>query len=801
PGVQILAGASPQHVGPGAQGELFQAIQGTSMSSPHVAGAAALLAAIHRDWTPAEIESALMTTTNRNQFKKDGVTPADPFDTGSGRIDLKSAVQAPLVLDELYANYLSADPGKNGDPSTLNIASLADADCVNSCDWTRVLRNTTSETMSWRTSLSNLNGTVIPGNFTLQPNEEISIEVTVDATGMSRGEWTFGSLDIIPQSGGGGSGVVPSTHMPIAIIPDERIVAEVVDILTRRDAGSHLVENLLGPEITDLNLHAKGLVPGENFLVTLAEDPTPDDPFDNLNQVWWQLVPVMPDSSRLVNEIRESEAQDVHLYIGFDSNGDRKPDEDEVECIGMTAGGDAYCNLEYPQEGDWWVLVQNRNSTQMGLFDSILLSTGIVGNFDGGNMMFDAPATVPVQEPFDLRIKYDLQNLVEGQVWYGSVDVGTDANNSDNIARIEINLYRVSDDVTKQVNIHYPAPGDRVVFDILIQPNVLDEDIEYEVNDMIPDGMTYVSESARASAGAVEVVDNKLTWIGTLLNPNQLQPSYKMSTSDSDLACDTGFNGYVNLEDHGIFTQETVQGDSKAFRFFATGGPIMFFGQQFDSLYITDDGFAVFDPDQNYQGQGHIPQLIPDKLKPNNIAAMLWQDMRIVYDKEKNHGVSAATVGSNVMIVEYDDIQRKDSASQTYDFEIIMTRQVNDVPGAYEIVFAYDNIHVLDEGAVTVGVEDAAGQIGTTLINQESAVNVLKNGLMVCFDTIKPSSEPVVISYEVQINEDVEIGTEIINQVISTISHIGSKPEATTSQVTVSYRSFLPINLVMNISE
>ena len=59
PGIHVLAGASPEHVteicffgcsGPyGAQGETFRVIQGTSMSSPHVAGAGALLAALHPD--------------------------------------------------------------------------------------------------------------------------------------------------------------------------------------------------------------------------------------------------------------------------------------------------------------------------------------------------------------------------------------------------------------------------------------------------------------------------------------------------------------------------------------------------------------------------------------------------------------------------------------------------------------------------------------------------------------------------------------------------------------------------------
>lgn len=89
-------------------GELFQAIQGTSMSTPHVSGAAALLKALQPAWTPDQIKSALMTTAKTAQlFKEDGITPCDPFDSGSGRIDLSKAGNPGLTFKASAQDYLT----------------------------------------------------------------------------------------------------------------------------------------------------------------------------------------------------------------------------------------------------------------------------------------------------------------------------------------------------------------------------------------------------------------------------------------------------------------------------------------------------------------------------------------------------------------------------------------------------------------------------------------------------------------------------------------------------------------------
>ena len=99
--------APPAGVALGPQGELFQAIAGTSMSSPHIAGSGALLKALHPDWTPGQIKSALMTTAWTQVVKEDGATPATPFDDGSGRVDLNKAGDPGLTFNATAADYVA----------------------------------------------------------------------------------------------------------------------------------------------------------------------------------------------------------------------------------------------------------------------------------------------------------------------------------------------------------------------------------------------------------------------------------------------------------------------------------------------------------------------------------------------------------------------------------------------------------------------------------------------------------------------------------------------------------------------
>jgi subtilisin family serine protease len=92
PGVDIVAAkaAAGQLGTPVGDGHV--AMSGTSMATPHVAGAAALIAQQHPDWTGARIKATLMASAAHN--------PAlTSFDQGAGRVDLAAALTTAVTSE------------------------------------------------------------------------------------------------------------------------------------------------------------------------------------------------------------------------------------------------------------------------------------------------------------------------------------------------------------------------------------------------------------------------------------------------------------------------------------------------------------------------------------------------------------------------------------------------------------------------------------------------------------------------------------------------------------------------------
>lgn len=191
PGSQILAAyASTALTG---SENLVEIISGTSMASPHQAGAALLLRQLRPSWTVPELKSALQMTSFRGVLREDG-SPASPFDMGAGRVRVNLAANAGLVLDESFAAFQAANPSIGGDPSTLNLASMGERFCINQCQFVRRLRNTGTSSVDWTAAVAGLTGTVSPASFSVAAGATVDLTITINSSaipfdGLHRHGW------------------------------------------------------------------------------------------------------------------------------------------------------------------------------------------------------------------------------------------------------------------------------------------------------------------------------------------------------------------------------------------------------------------------------------------------------------------------------------------------------------------------------------------------------------------------------------------------------------------------------------
>jgi hypothetical protein len=349
PGVDILAA-----YGTGDSVE-WNAISGTSMSSPHVAGAGALLAQLRDDWTPAEMQSALMTTASQDVRNHDG-TDAPIFAMGSGHVDLSVAARAGLVLDETLTNYQNANPEEGGDPSSLNLPSMANSLCLMTCDWTRTVRGTVDDEVEWTVTTSSEAGLTLEvseSSFVLDADGATQdLVITADVEGAPTGEHLFGWVTLTPDDP-----EIPAARIPVAVVPTTGILPELVEIDTRRDAGSQLVSDLQAIEIDDIRLDAHGLVQGALVTDDVPQDPDNSDPFSHLDEVWW-------DQRRACRRTRSAWsprsstrlAPDLDLFVGHGRDAERRK-RPCVRARRRTRSSGATSPTRVT--GTWWILVQN----------------------------------------------------------------------------------------------------------------------------------------------------------------------------------------------------------------------------------------------------------------------------------------------------------------------------------------------------------------------------------------------------------------------------------------------------------
>ncbi len=744
PGVDILAAlgvAQPDNYTLDEHGH----ISGTSMSSPHVAGAGALLKQARPDWTPAQAQSALMTAARTTVINHDG-QPATPYAQGAGHIDVGAAVLAGLLFDETHANYLAANPAEGGDPKALNLPSFANSQCLAECSWGRTATapDSAPANVTWTPSVVSDPGLTVDVQLapaTVSPGDSMGITVTADVAGAPEGETLFARITLTPSDP-----AVPSVTMPVAVVPSAAVLPGEVDITTRRDAGSQLVTGIQSIEVTEFTSSVLGLAKADVNEDTLNQDPTRDDPYDDLSQVAVHTFEVPADTHRFISEIVQSEAPDLDMFVG---TGDTPSLATEV-CTSTSPSAAELCDIADPAPGTWWVLVQNWGGSE-DQPDTHTLAVASVPNADLGNAGVEGPAgTVPVGEPYDVRVHWDAPEMEAGDHWYGTAILGSSPDTPDDIGSFPVAIRRVADDVTKTASTDAAAIGDTISYEITVAPNVTPSDLVYTITDTVPDGLTI--DPASVTGGGV-VDGQTITWEIDLPTPVGVVGDYVVSTPASSQQC-TDWSGFLDLADFGIGFAG-LDGDTVAATAFSNIGPFEQYGQAFPNLVVSEDGLVTVTG--GYGGQPWVPQVLPNPAAPNGVFAPLWSDLELSLANER--GMRLATAG-DVAVIQWDD-----------PFEFTLDDTVGPSVGKFqawvyttvedfrpEVTFEYGELGALPATA-TIGIENLAGTLATSLLDAGDPSALLTEGGSICLDYIAPSFDPITVGYDVTVDDGAFSGT------------------------------------------
>ncbi|MFP5342898.1 MAG: S8 family serine peptidase [Candidatus Limnocylindria bacterium] len=174
PGVNVLSSVSGDC---GALG-CWAFFSGTSMASPHLAGAAAVVRGRHPTWTAEQVRSAIVNTAETGVVTSGaGAVVTDVNIVGSGRLDLDAAVVASAALAPVSVSY-GAIPSGSGQTRTASVA----------------ITNLSAGTVTWSLGIADTVGAGVsfatsPSSVSLAPGASTTVKVTMTAAkGAARGD-------------------------------------------------------------------------------------------------------------------------------------------------------------------------------------------------------------------------------------------------------------------------------------------------------------------------------------------------------------------------------------------------------------------------------------------------------------------------------------------------------------------------------------------------------------------------------------------------------------------------------------
>jgi len=746
----------------------FAFLSGTSMASPHVAGALALIKATRPNWTPAEAQSALMLTADFNTKSDDGVTQSTFFDGGAGMIQVDKAVQSGLVLNEDRAGYEAQAPG-TGDPSNVNMASLTRAQCVGVCTFVRTVKATKAGTwtLAGEAITTGVNVSAEPASFTLAEGESQEVTVTVDAGAVANDTWGFAHLTL--ESGDG-----EMLKMPVSVKAANGNIPSEASITAHRNNDSYVMSGLQSVAIESFTSSVTGLQAPTMHVDALPLDSNNGSAYDDLEdgvKTYWLTVP--EGTPRVVAEILKSASPDLDMRIGLDANGDGVVEESEEVASSATGTALEKVDLIKPAAGSYWVTVQNWAASSDGAVDEYELATVVLENMDKGNLTVTGPEGALDQlTDYDITLTWN-DTFADSKHLYGYVALGANADTVGQLGTIAVDIVRGEDDVSLS---HDAAADTRldngaaINYSVTVQPNLTPSDRDYTIVAEVPDSLMLDADSV---TGDATIEGNKITWMLTQPSLLGLAPTYVVSTNVEDASCTVpsigGSSGYIDLDGFGI-GGSTMDGDTQVGVF---NVPANMFGTTADSVSVTDDGFIMLSGDVG--STPYSPQMLPDAAAPNHLVAPLWRDLQI--DNASGSKVSVATAGPTYTIIEFDDMRHynfyntQPEVNDVLDFEVVFHNTTGD------FYYAYDNVtHTFgNDIPTTVGYENATGETGFTWIHRTTTsevgdVNNITSGLVVCHKLADVVVEPTVFTFSTTVAEDYVGGA--INTTLS--SAVGS---------------------------
>ena len=458
-------------------------LSGTSMATPHVAGAMALLKKANPTWTPSQIISAL-TLTARPTVTVNGVV-GTPHEQGAGQTDVSKAVRAGLYLNVTDAQFKASNVNT---ANTLNLPTLGNSNCFESC----VLNRTFTDMVGGGsyTVVSSLPAgvTMTPTSasvsFTNGQAQSLGFTFNVVAASNLLGKWVYGSVTLQNTTPANGR---PNLTLPVAIFSspysnsNNAITSISQTVTTERGFFDYSFTGIAA--LPNARFQAGDLVTPKVSTPSLAQDPSPSNPYNGFVTGLFTdtfTVPSSPVGGPITYKVKvktsSAASQDVDLYVGIDSNGNGLPAEAEQVCASQGPNATEACEFNVTTGASpvsYWILAQNFTSASTGSSDLIRVESYQAPIQAGttGTLTATGPGKTTSGAAFKSRIAWDDPSFLAGQSRVGYLLV--QATSGSNSIEIPVELTRtgttvepfaLTNNVERNVSLNGSAAQDKLFF-------------------------------------------------------------------------------------------------------------------------------------------------------------------------------------------------------------------------------------------------------------------------------------------------------------------------------------------------